>query len=289
MNDLEKYHDQVIGQELVSFETPPEAEGQSISNLIAGILHHWPLVLVTFVVICAIGIPAVWFLIELQYRATASIRVAPIIPNVLFSDKDSERVMPMYENFKTDQARLITADQRVLQRVADDLSDKGLKFFEKRGPLPGKAVGLVKILRQAIGEKIIAIVLPEKAVDPIEVLRQAITKEIITVIPVGRSELININMVSSDPEEAVQIASSFRMAYMAVEGRSATQDQDSKLGVLEYERGEYEGKLKLQREDLRRLAEEYGSVELTPRCHTLPPIAGGLPAGSTRARNKIRR
>ncbi|MBA7637147.1 hypothetical protein ES703_44782 [subsurface metagenome] len=266
MNDLEKYHDQVIGQELVSFETPPEAEGQSISNLIAGILHHWPLVLVTFVVICAIGIPAVWFLIELQYRATASIRVAPIIPNVLFSDKDSERVMPMYENFKSDQARHITADQTVLQWVADDLSDKGLKFFEKRGPLPGKAVGLVKILRQAIGEKIIAIVLPEKAVDPIEVLRQAITKEIITVIPVGRSELININMVSSDPEEAVQIASSFRMAYMAVEGRSATQDQDSKLGVLEYdERGEYEGKLKLQREDLRRLAEEYGSVELTPR------------------------
>ncbi len=131
MNDLEKYHGQVIGQELVSFGTPPESEGQSVSNLIAGVLHHWLLVLVTFVVICAIGIPAVWFLIEPQYLATASIRVAPIIPNIFFSDRDSERVMPMYENFKSDQARHITADQTVLQWVADDLSDKGLKLFEK--------------------------------------------------------------------------------------------------------------------------------------------------------------
>jgi len=265
MNDLEKYHDQVIGQELVSFETPPEPEGQSISNLIAGILHHWPLVLVTFVVICAIGIPAVWFLIEPQYCATASIRVAPIIPNVLFSDKDSERVMPMYENFKTDQARLIAADQRVLQWVADDLSDKGLKFFEKRSPLSEKAAGLVKTLRQAIGEKIIAIVLPEKAVDPIEVLRQAITKEIITAIPVRRSELININMLNSDPKEAEQIATSFRMAYMSVEGSRSSQGEDQKLQLLENQRRIYEEKLQLQSESLRQLAQEYGSVELTQR------------------------
>ena len=265
MNDLEKYRDQVIGQELVTFETPPEPEGQSISNLIAGVLHHWLLVLVTFVVICAIGIPAVWFLIEPQYRATASIRVAPIIPNILFSDMDSERVMPMYENFKTDQARLIAADQRVLQWVADDLSDKGLKFFEKRGPLPEKAVGLVKTLRQAVGEKIFNTVFPEKPADPIEVLRQAITKKIITAIPVGRSELININMVNSDPKEAEQIATSFRTAYMAVEGSKSSQGKDQKLQLLENESGVFEKRLKQQREDLRILAQEYGTVELTPR------------------------
>ncbi len=265
MNNLEKYHDQVIGQELITFETPSEPEGQSISNLIAGILHHWPLVLVTFVVICAISIPAVWFLIEPQYLATASIRVAPIIPNVLFSDKDSERVMPMYENFKTDQARLITADQRVLQWVADDLSDKGLKFFEKRGPLSEKAIGLVKTIRQAIGEKIITPILPEKPSDLIEVLQWAINKEIITAVPVQRSELININVKGSVPEEVEQIATSFRMAYMAVEGSRSSQGEDQKLQLLENERRVYAEKLQQQREDLRQLAEEYGTVELTPR------------------------
>jgi len=266
MNDLEKYHDQVIGQELISFETPPEPEGQSISNLIAGILHHWLLVLVTFVVICAIGIPAVWFLIEPQYRATASIRVAPIIPNVLFSDKDSERVMPMYENFKTDQARLITADQTVLQWVAADLSDKGLKFFEKRGPLSEKAAGLVKAFRQAIGEKVFNTLFPEKPVDSIEDLRQAITKKIITAVPVGRSELININVESSDPKEAAQIASSFSDAYMAVEVYRSSQGEDQKLQlILENQRRIYEEKLQLQSDSLRGLADEYGTVELTPR------------------------
>jgi succinoglycan biosynthesis transport protein ExoP len=264
MNNLEKYHDQVIGQELVSFETPPEPEGQSMSNLIAGILHHWPLVLVMFVVICAIGIPAVWFLIEPQYRATASIRVAPIIPNVLFSDTDSERVMPMYENFKTDQARHITADQRVLQWVADDLSDKGLKFFENRGPLSEKAAGLVKAFRQAIGEKVFNTVFPEKPAD-IEILRQAITEKIITAVPVGRSELININVESSDPKEAEQIATSFRKAYMAVEVSRSSQGEDQKLQLLENQRRIYEEKLQLQSESLRQLAEEYGSVELTQR------------------------
>jgi capsular exopolysaccharide synthesis family protein len=266
MNDLEKYHEQVIGQELVSFEAPPEPEGQSMSNLIAGILHHWLLVLVTFVVICAIGIPAVWFLIEPQYLAIASIRVAPIIPNVLFSDRDSERVMPMYENFKSDQARHITADQTVLQWVADDLSDKGLKFFEKRGPLSEKAAGLVKAFRQAIGEKVFNTLFPEKPADSIEVLRQAITKKIITAVPVGRSELININIESSDPKEAEQIATSFRDAYMAVEVYRSSQGEEQKLQlILENQRRIYEEKLQLQSDSLRGLADEYGTVELTPR------------------------
>jgi len=265
MNGLEKYHEQVIGQEIVSFETPPELEGQNTSDLIAGILRHWPFVLVTFVAICAVGIPAVWFLVEPQYLATASIRVAPIIPNVLFNDKDSENVMPMYDNFKTDQARLIVADQRVLQWVADDLSDKGLKFFERRSPLSEKAVGLVKILRRVIGERIITAVLPEKPADPIEALRKAIIKKIIDAVPVEHSELININMESSDPEEAAQIVTSFRTAYMAIEGSKSSQGEDQKLQVLENERRVYAEKLQLQRETLRRLAEEYGTVELTPR------------------------
>ncbi len=119
MNDLEQYYDnnQIIEQKVVGFETPAEPDSGSSSDLIKGVLRHWPTVLVTFVLICAIGIPAIWYLIEPQYRATASIRVAPIIPNILFSDKESESVMPMYDNFKSDQAILIMKDQSILQRV----------------------------------------------------------------------------------------------------------------------------------------------------------------------------
>jgi len=54
----------------------------------------------------------------------------------------------------------------------------------------------VKAFRQAIGEKVFNTVFPEKPAD-IEILRQAITEKIITAVPVGRSELININMLKA--------------------------------------------------------------------------------------------
>jgi len=240
MNDLEKYHDQVV-EKVANFETPPEPGSEPTLSLIMGILRRWPIVLVTFVVFCAIGIPAVWYRIEPKYLATAAIRVAPIIPSILFSDKDSDRVMPMYENFKNDQAKLTMSDQRVLQRVADELADKKLRFFEGKTASSKKTIGSV------------------------ETLRRAISKGIITAYPVRRSELINITMESAYPKEALQIVDAFRVAYMAVEGSKLSQGGDQKLQFLEGERKVFAEKLKRQRENLRQLAEEYGSVELTPR------------------------
>ncbi len=266
MNDLEKYHDNdhVIEQKVVSFETLPEPDSPNTSDLLKGVLRHWPIVLVTFVLICAIGIPAVWYLIEPKYRATASIRVAPIIPNILFSDKDSESVMPMYDNFKNDQARHIKVDQRILIRVADDLADDGLKFFENKSPLSEKPVGLVKTFFQAISKKITATMSPEKPADPVEALRQAISGGIITATPVRGSEMLNIYVVSTEPQEAVKIASSFRTAYMIIEGNESTEEGYQKLQLLDDKRIEYQNKLQLQRDELRLLADEFGTVELTP-------------------------
>jgi len=235
MNDLEKYHDQVV-ERVANFETPPEPGSEPTLSLIMGVLQRWPIVLVTFVVICAIGIPMIWYRIEPKYRATAAIQVAPIIPNVLFSDKDSEHVMPMYGNFKNDQASLIKVDQRILIRVADDLADEGLKFFENKSPLPEKLIGLVNTLPQAISEKIITTISPEKPADPVEALRQAISSEIITATPVRNSEMINIYVVSTEPQEAVKIASSFRTAYMSIEGSKSSLEGGQKLQFLEKER-----------------------------------------------------
>jgi len=267
MNDLEKYHDndQVIEQKVVSFETLPEPDSPNTSDLLKGVLRHWPIVLVTFVLICAIGIPAVWYLIEPKYRANASIRVAPIIPNILFNDKDSESVMPMYDNFKNDQARLIKLDQRILIRVADDLADEGLKFFKNKRALPEKIFRLVNALPQAIRKKIITTISPEKPVDPVEALRQAIRGGIITATPLRGSEMINIYVVSTEPKEAVKIASSFRTAYMSIEGSKSSLEGDQKLQLLENQRKVFAEKWNQQRKTLRDLAEEYGTVELTPR------------------------
>jgi len=213
----------------------------SISNWGKSIRHHWGILLLTFLLICGVGIPAIWFLIEPKYRATASIRVAQIIPKILFSDKESETVMPMYDIFKSDQARLIVEDQRILIRVADDLADEGLKFFENKRPLS------------------------EKPADPVEALKQAIRGGIITASPVQGSEMLSIYVVSTEPEEAVKIAGSLRTAYMSIEGSKSSLEGDQKLQLLENERKVFAAKLQQQREYIRRLAEEYGTVELTPR------------------------
>ncbi len=131
MSDLERYEAQQVVQQVSRFEDPAGPESESTSNLIIPILRRWRIVLLIFFLICATGIPAVWLLIKPTYTATAAIHVAPIIPSILFSDRDSEGVIPMYKNFVNTQADLIKSNQ-VLQRVADDLADKRLMFL--KGP-----------------------------------------------------------------------------------------------------------------------------------------------------------
>jgi hypothetical protein len=148
--------------------------------------------------------------------------------------------------------------------VADDLSDKGLKFFENKSPLPEKLIGLVNALPEAIRKKIITTISPEKPVEPFDALRQAIKGGIITAAPVKGSELIFINVVSTEPKEAVTIASSFRTAYMAIIKENESAQGGDRIRLLENERGLYQTKLELQRGKIRVLAKEYGTLELEP-------------------------
>ncbi len=233
MDMMEKHHDQQLVKRIVPFEAPAGPGVDSSPNLIVPVLRRWYIVLILFLVICAIGIPAVWLLVKPAYATTAAIRVAPIISSILFSDKDSEGVLPMYQNFMNTQAALIKSDQ-VLQRVADDLVDKKLKFFENDA-------------------------------NPVVKLREALTDEVITVIPGRKSELIMITMESQDETEAVQIVNAFVKAYMAIEVSKETKGGDRKLTILESERKVLTDKLQRQRQTIRQMAEEYGSLILTGR------------------------
>jgi capsular exopolysaccharide synthesis family protein len=212
------------------------------------------MVLITSIAICAIGIPAVWLLINPTFAATAAIRIAPIIPSILFSDKDSEGVIPMYQNFKNTQADLIKSDQ-VLHRVADDLMDKKLKFFEDTD-------------------------------NPVVKLRQALTDEDITVIPGRKSELLMITMVGQNTTETTQIVDAFVKAYMAIEVSKETEGGDRKLTILESERKVLADKLQKQRETIRQMAEEYGSVVLTGRQEMMLQRVADLQAELTKIQTR---
>jgi len=127
MSDLEKYHDQVVEQKVVNLESPPEHEGEGTSALIKGVLRRWYIVLLTVFIMCAAGLPAIWFLIKPLYNVTGAIRVAPTSPNVWTGRADTAEIST-YEIFVNTQAEII-ASNRVVQRVADEFVNKKLSFF----------------------------------------------------------------------------------------------------------------------------------------------------------------
>ncbi len=133
MNDLEKYHDQVIGQELISLGSPPELGSRTTSDLIKGVLQRWYIVLLTFFIMCAVGLPAIWLLLKPLHTVTGAIRVAPILSNILTGKADQK--ISNYQSFVNTQAVMITS-RRVVQRVADDLINRNLSFFETESTDP---------------------------------------------------------------------------------------------------------------------------------------------------------
>jgi succinoglycan biosynthesis transport protein ExoP len=254
MNMIEKHQSQPLSQNIVPLEVSTEPGADSFPNMIKPILRRWYIVLITFLVICAISIPAIWLSVKPMYAATAAIRVAPIIPSILFSDKDSEGVIPMYTNFVNTQADLIKSDQ-VLQRVADDLADKKLVFLK----------GIA---------------------NPVEKLRNALISEVITVDNDRNTELIKITMKSRDSTEAAQIVDAFVRAYMAIEVSKEAQGGDQKLAVLENEHKVLADKMERLRRIIHQMAEEYGSTVLTDRQEIMLKRIADIQAELTRIQTR---
>ena len=142
MNTIEKHRKQQSMQDYTYLEASVAPGADSSTSLIKPILRRWYIVLITSLLICAIGIPAIWFLIEPLYIVTGAIRVAPILPNILTGEADRGEISN-YQSFMNTQAEMLTSN-RVVQRVADDLADKNLSS------LSGEAIQLVTRSKQAI-------------------------------------------------------------------------------------------------------------------------------------------
>jgi len=117
MNDLIKFHDndQMIEQNVVGSESQSEPYTENSSNLIHGVLRRWPVVFLVFILICAIGIPAIWFLIEPLYTVTGAIKVEPILENILTGESDRGGITN-YQSFMNTQAILMTSN-RIVARL----------------------------------------------------------------------------------------------------------------------------------------------------------------------------
>ena len=192
MDELANYRQRQSIIELPLAAESEAGEFESGPNLLAPIRLYWKMILLTFVLFSVVGLAAVWSLIQPKYSGRATIRVASIVPSVLFGSGG----MPTkaYESFRNDQASFILEDQRIIQRVADDLGYKNLEFFNKSPSF--------------LGEK----------PSPDEILQKAIATEDIRVWLEKDSELVRVIVTSTNRKEAIQIADAFSRAYMAIVG-----------------------------------------------------------------------
>ncbi len=255
MNNLEKYLDHMIQQQEINPTVPIESESDNSNNevtpnLVAAISRRWYIVLLTFFLICAIGIPTIWLLTKPLYNVTGAIRVAPIIPNILTGKSESGE-MSNYQTFMFTQAEMVTSNP-IVQRVADNLADKNLAFFENATTdIPTKLNQTLKNTK----------INPE----PANILKQAISTGIISVAPARNTELMKITIKSTNIKEAKQIVDAFINAYMAIEVSQSSEDQDRKLTLLENERKVLTEKLQSRHQAIYQLAEEYGTRDLDRR------------------------
>ncbi len=250
MNDLKKYNGQQVVQELARFEGPTETENDYNPNIAKAVLKRWRILLLTFLLVCAIGTPVIWLVVEPYYEVIGAIRVAPILTNILSGEADRGEISN-YQSFLNTQAEMITSTH-VVHRVADELADRNLGFFgnETGGP----AVKLQQPMNNTVTK-------PE----PVAILKRAITAGIISATPGSRTELLKITMLTKNPEEGKQVVDAFIRAYMAVEVSSSIQGQDKKLTVLENERRVLAEKLQRYRDTIRQMAQEYGTTALEGR------------------------
>jgi capsular polysaccharide biosynthesis protein len=197
---IEKQYDQPLLQDMAYVGDQAAAETSSMSNLIGSVYRRWYIVVITSVIISTVGVPLIWFSQKPQYETTAAIRVAPIITSILFSDRYSEGVIPMYDNFKNTQAELIKSEQ-VMQRVADELADKNLKLLSDSGSMTS---GLKEQLTGKQNPSLIA------------AIKNLANSGGLQVVSQRNSELIKVSMKGDNSTEMSQIVNSFIQAYMGV-------------------------------------------------------------------------
>ncbi len=246
MNELDKIQDPVVGQEIVNMQIPPEQGDEATSDMVAGILRRWYIVLLIFLIVCGIGLPAIWLTVKPVYNVTGAIRVAPILADILSGEQDRGEISD-YESFKNTQAEKIKSNT-VVQRVADDLVDKNLSFFDD------EPTGLVsKWKRKLLG--------PQDNLEPAMKLKNAIVDDGTIIVGADRrDELIKIGMQSTNLQEAEQIVDSFIRAYMEIEVVSADEGENRKLAILENRRDFLYERIENNRQTIYQLGQEYGTV-----------------------------
>lgn len=259
MNNLEKYLDQVIEQKPVVYEpsgveappAPPVEETPNV-NLLASVRRRWYLVLAATILLSALAVPAVWLVVEPQYTVQGAVKVRQAVPSIMPSGPDPAMDIGSYGEHVNTEAIMLMSSSPLLQTVADDLVGRNLSFFTGA---PQNRL-----------ERLLSHVLPPRHKGaPERVLRDAIAQRTITANALPRTELIAVSMRSPKIDEAKTIVDSFLRNYMVQAGRESDKSGNQNLTLLETQLSQLQTRLKTERQEIRSLADQYGTTTLGPR------------------------
>jgi capsular exopolysaccharide synthesis family protein len=250
MNNLEKYLDQVIEQKPVVYEPPAEVQEPPTMNVLESVRKRWPTVLATAIVICAVGLPAIWFLVEPLYIVRGTVKIKQTVPSLLTGEPLAGEVAN-YAWFVNTEAHNLMNNEISLQAVLDDLVPQGLSFFASKPQNRMDAV-LWKIFP----------IMRDKT--PREILTKAISDRDITAAYLPNTELLAVTMKSYRLDEARKIVDSFLRNYVA---RSKTESSLADFGTrsaLEAQQKELQEQIKRDQDSLRAVAQLSPATVIDP-------------------------
>ena len=206
--------------------------------------RRWIVAVVIFAVVSVVVFAIEKWCRKDMSETTISIRITPVVSGILHGGSNVPMTLETYEQFKNTEARRI-AGTEVLNRAADRLAGKGLVFFG--------------------GDR-----------DPAAVLKGAISDGVLRIAPLRASELIRIQMVTSNADEAEEVVDAIADAYMNVVHSEHGQQENQTLAILDEKRRVLREKIEMQGRNISALQQEYGAGKLSSRQEVILQTVAGL-------------
>lgn len=198
---------------------PGEGGADVVSQFtLSAILRRKWTMLGVFVLVAGTAIPGVWLMTVPKYRATAMVRVAPIVPRLLYKTEDNGLIQ-MYGSFLATQLSIVRSPS-VLEPVLDDAEVQKTNWY--RNPRPD-------LLKQPL--------------PPLQRLRTDLS-----VSNQRGTELINVSIDAENPGDAKLIVDKVVQRYVYHTDTSEEQVDQTRLDMLTEKqselRNEIDGKIR---------------------------------------------
>ncbi len=238
------------------YSAPPQQEQAGGSDFIPKMISKWPLILIIFILLASLLVPAAWLFTPETNKAQILVEVLPMT-QIILSDPDDSAKTFSYSSFKNTQAKIMLSEQ-IIQRTADILRDKQLYIFTPRED------GIKAKLKQVWQYKDLQF-LSKNETNRYKVIMDMVRNDKITAISDKYSDFIFLSVESRSAKDAKTIAEAIRQSYKEIVLSEMEEEGDKKIVSLEEELKQINRDLERQQENIFQLTVKYGYADLEKR------------------------